>query len=62
MSREAVSVSVPEILQAANRECLNVLVEVRFGSWETISCPHCGKVGKALPATTGKTLEMRWLR
>jgi hypothetical protein len=39
MSREAVSVSVPELLQATDRQCLDMLVEVRFGSWDTHHLP-----------------------
>ena len=46
MSREAVSISIPEVLQSTDQQCLNVLVHVRFGSWETVTCPHCGTVGK----------------
>ena len=56
MSREAVSISVPEVLQATDRQCLDMLVEVRFGSWGTVTCPHCGTLGKHY----WRPLEKRW--
>ena len=46
MSRDAVSLSVPELLCWTERECLDFMVKVRFQSWNTVSCPHCGTIGK----------------
>jgi transposase-like protein len=42
MSREAVDLSVPDIQGWTEAQCHEYLVEVRFGSRETVSCPHCG--------------------
>jgi transposase-like protein len=56
MSRQAVSLSVPEIAQWTDRQCLEFLVEVRFGSWKTVSCHHCGTVGEHY----WRPLEKRW--
>lgn len=56
MSREAVSISIGEVLQATDRQCLNLLVQVRFGSWATVTCPHCGTVGEHY----WRPLEKRW--
>lgn len=56
MSREAVSLSVPELLHWTDRQCLEFMVEVRFGSWDTVSCPHCGTVGRHY----WRPLEKRW--
>lgn len=56
MSREAVSLSVPQVFAWTDRECLNFLVEVRFGSWNTVGCPHCGTTGKHY----WRPLQKRW--
>ena len=56
MSREAVSLSIAEVLQATDRQCLDLLVQVRFGSWATVTCPHCGTVGEHY----WRPLEKRW--
>ena len=45
MSMDAVSVSIPEIARWTDKQCLDYLVQVRFGAWDTISCPHCGTLG-----------------
>ena len=45
MSMDAVSVSIPEVARWTDRQCLDYLVQVRFGAWDTISCPHCGTLG-----------------
>lgn len=44
MSRAAVDLSVPEIQGWSEAQCHEFLAEVRFGSLETVSCPHCGTV------------------
>ena len=46
MSREAVSLSVPKVFAWTDRECLDFMVEARFGSWDSVGCPHCGTTGK----------------
>lgn len=46
MSRESVSLSVPEVFKWTDKQCLDFLVEVRFGSWDSVGCPHCGTTGK----------------
>lgn len=56
MSRTAVSVSVFDVVKWTDKECLNYLVEVRFGGWGTVSCPHCGTIGKHY----WRALEKRW--
>lgn len=56
MSRSAVSLSVPEVLKWSDKQCLDFLVEARFGSWETVSCPHCGSISKHY----WRPLQRRW--
>ena len=46
MSREAVSLSLGEVHSWSPRQCLDFLVEIRFGGWDTVGCPHCGTVGR----------------
>lgn len=46
MSRKAVSLSVPEVIQWSDRQCMEFLVEVRFGGWNTVRCPHCGTIDR----------------
>ena len=46
MSMQAVDLSVPEVAAWTDRQCLDFLVEVRFGSWTTVGCPHCGTLGE----------------
>ncbi len=56
MSRESVSLSVPEVLKWTERECIDFLVQTRFGGWETVGCPHCGTIGKHY----WRPLQKRW--
>lgn len=56
MSRVSVSISIEEVLQATDRQCLDLMVQVRFGSWATVTCPHCGTVGEHY----WRPLEKRW--
>lgn len=44
MSRESVSLSVPDVVRWTEKQCLDFLVEARFGSWDTVRCPHCGTI------------------
>ncbi len=46
MSSEAVSLSLVDVLQWSDRECLDFMVQARFGSWQSVKCPHCGATGK----------------
>jgi transposase-like protein len=46
MSRKSVSLAVRDIAYWTDRQCLDYLVEARFGSWETVRCPHCGTIEK----------------
>ena len=56
MSREAVNLSVPTVIHWSDAECLEFMVTVRFGSWETVSCPHCGTVDRHY----WRAREKRW--
>lgn len=56
MSRKAVSISLFDVMKWTDKECLNYLVDVRFGGWNTVSCPHCGTIGKHY----WRALENRW--
>lgn len=56
MSREPVSLSIPELNDWSDKECHDFLVQVRFGSMDTVSCPHCGTVGRHY----WRILETRW--
>jgi len=56
MSREAVSLSVPELLNWTDKQCHEFLVELRFGSRDTVRCPHCGTVSSHY----WRPLEKRW--
>ncbi|MFO1414910.1 MAG: IS1595 family transposase [Burkholderiales bacterium] len=56
LAASAVDTSVREILAWSDRECLDFLVKVRFGSWKTVICPHCGTIGKH----AWKKNEKRW--
>ncbi len=40
MSREAVSLSVSEVFAWTDRQCLDFMVEARFGAWDAVGCPH----------------------
>lgn len=46
MSRKAVSLAVRDVAYWTDRQCLDYLVEARFGSWETVRCSHCGTIEK----------------
>ena len=56
MSMDAVSVSIPEIARWTDKQCLDYLLQVRFGAWDTVSCPHCGTLGDHYWRKT----EKRW--
>lgn len=56
MSREAVTLSVPNVAQWDDKKCLDFMVEVRWGSLTTVSCPHCGTIGKHY----WRPLQKRW--
>lgn len=46
MSRKAVSLSVANVHQWSEQQCLDYFVKARFGSWNTVRCPHCGSISK----------------
>ena len=56
MSREAVNLSVSQVFAWSERQCLDFLVESRFGSWDSVGCPHCGTTGKHY----WRPLQKRW--
>ena len=56
MSMDAVSLSIPDIARWTDKRCHDYLVQVRFGSWDTVSCPHCGTLGDHY----WRKKEMRW--
>ncbi|MER2538714.1 MAG: transposase [Azonexus sp.] len=56
MGRESVDTELKTIYRWTERECIDFLVQVRFGSWETVCCPHCGSVGKHY----WRPLQKRW--
>lgn len=56
MSSKAVSLSIREVMLWTDQKCLDYMVEARFGSWETVRCPHCGTIGKHY----FRVKEQRW--
>ena len=56
MSAKAVSARVVDVSRWSERECIDYFVEARFGSWNTVSCPHCGTIDKHY----WRPLEKRW--
>jgi transposase-like protein len=44
LSRRAVDISLSEVLRWDEANCRDFLVEARWGSPDTIRCPHCGTV------------------
>lgn len=46
MSRKAVDQSLEAIFQLTDRQILDLMIEARFGSRDTIRCPHCGSIGR----------------
>jgi transposase-like protein len=56
MSRAAINLSVMDVYQMETTACLDLLVEARFGSWNTVRCPSCGTIDKHM----WREEEMRW--
>lgn len=56
MSKQAVTLAGPEVVKWSDRECLDFLVQVRFGSMKTVCCPHCGSIGEHY----WRVAEKRW--
>lgn len=56
MSREAVSLPLSEVMQWTEQQCIDFLVETRFGGWDTVRCPHCGTIEKHY----WRALQKRW--
>jgi transposase-like protein len=46
MSKEAVSLSIVELLALSNDGALDLMIDMRWGGRESIECPHCCTVGK----------------
>ena len=44
LSRKAVDISLSEVLRWDEAKCRDFLIEARWGSTDTIRCPHCGTV------------------
>lgn len=56
MSREAVTLSIQDVARWTDQQCLDFLVEVRFGGWSTVRCAHCGTLEKHY----WRPLQRRW--
>lgn len=56
MSRDAVDLSILDTASWDEQECLEYLIQVRFGSWDSVCCPHCGTIGKHY----WRSQQMRW--
>jgi hypothetical protein len=56
MSRFAVDLSLKEIYAMEDKECLQFLIQIRWGSAETSRCPHCGSISNHY----FRPLERRW--
>lgn len=56
LSREAVTLALPDVMRMSDRECLDYLVLARFGGWSTVRCAHCGSIGKHY----WRSRERRW--
>jgi transposase-like protein len=56
LSREAVTLSVADVMSWDERKCLDWFIAVRWDSRSTIQCPHCGTVGKHY----WRVREKRW--
>lgn len=54
--KKAVSVSVPQLSQLTDRQALDMLVSMRWGGWNTVSCPFCYSVSDHYY----RRKEMRW--
>ena len=46
MSRQAVDLSLEAVFGMSDRDCLDLLVEARWGHPSTIGCPHCGTISR----------------
>lgn len=56
LSKEAVKISVHEISTWTDEECRDFLIQVRWGSKDTVSCPHCGTISSHYY----RVLQKRW--
>lgn len=56
LSKEAVKISVHEIALWSDDMCRDFLVQIRWGSASTISCPHCGTISSHYY----RVLQKRW--
>ncbi len=56
MSRAAVNLSIDEVYNLDDKECREILTEVRFGGPDTVRCPKCGTIDRHC----WRALERRW--
>lgn len=56
MSSKAVSIAVADVYRMTDGECLDYMVKARFGSWDAVSCPHCGSISRHY----WRARESRW--
>lgn len=56
MSRKAVDVSLSKLFEMEDKEIMDLAVRSRFGSWDTVRCPHCGSIIRHY----WRPLQKRW--
>jgi transposase-like protein len=56
MSRAAINLSVVDVYEMTDKECLELLVQARFGGWDTVRCPKCGSIDRHY----WRFLDRRW--
>lgn len=56
MSLKAVNLPLSKVMLMSERECVDFLVTVRWGSWDNVGCPHCGTRCRHY----WRALENRW--
>lgn len=56
MSRKAVNMALDQIQAMTEAQCHEMFVKLRFGSRETVRCPHCGTISRHY----WRALENRW--
>ena len=56
MSKKAVTLTVNDVFSMTDHEVLDYFVQARFGSWDTVRCPHCGTIARHY----WRALQQRW--
>jgi transposase-like protein len=51
-----VDLSLTGLHEMGDRDIMDLLVQSRFGGWNTVRCPHCGSIGEHY----WRPLEQRW--